>query len=99
MTVSEGMRLFNEYRETYIDKISKTGKMPHKAYNDIDILKILRTSLKVEFVKSDLYIRFASQRELKMRSRLPNVTVMVVNNPKENIQKPSIKSVKQSLNP
>lgn len=53
----------------------------------------MRDSVGIELVKSNVYIKFAIQRIAKIDSRIPNVTIFVVNNPTKNIQKPSIKEI------
>lgn len=97
LTDVKGNYLFNTYRDKTIAKLEATGKVSVGGYKDTDVFKIMRESLSIEFVKSNVYIRFAVQRVAKMYSIIPNVTVMVVNNPTKNIQKPSIKEVFKGL--
>jgi len=54
---------------------------------------LLRYELKIEIVKLEAYIQFGVQRERKLFSRIPNVTIFAVNNPINNISKHSIKEV------
>lgn len=93
LTNEAGNQLFNTFRSQTISKIEHTGKRPVSPYKDTDVFKIMRESLGIEFVKSNLYIKFAEQRIYRIESIIPNVTVLVVNNPMNNIQKPSIKEV------
>jgi hypothetical protein len=94
LTQTNGLKLFNSFRSNYIKNIEKSGKyLATNDYKDADIFKIMREELEIEFVKSDVYIRFASQRKARFDSRIPNVTIFVVNNPKKNIIKPTIKVI------
>lgn len=96
LTESAGSQLFNTFRKNTIAKIEQAGKRPISGeYNDADVFKIMRQELGIEFVKSNVYIRFAVQRIAKFESRIPNVTIFVVNNPTKNIQRPTIKVVYQ----
>lgn len=96
LTEEKGTRLFNEFRDMIISKIWENGKrIAQGEYRDSDVLKIMREELKIEFVKSNVYIKFAAQRIGKMYSNIPNVTVLTVNNPPKNIQKSSIKVIKK----
>lgn len=97
LTDDKGNKLFNDYRDMTIAKLEATGKVSVGGYKDSDVFKIMRESLGIEFVKSNLYIKFAIQRLKKMSSVIPNVTVIVVNNPVKNIQKPTIKEVFKGL--
>jgi hypothetical protein len=92
LTVEEGLKLFNEFRDEIIKRISKIGMKPSKHdYYDTDVLKIMKEELKIEIVKLEAYIRFGVQREHKLFSRVPNVTIFAVNNPTKNINRHSIK--------
>lgn len=94
LTESIGSQLFNTFRKRTILKIQQSGKKPISGdYNDADVFKIMREELGIEFVKSNVYIRFALQRKASFQSRIPNVTILVVNNPTKHIQKPTIKVV------
>lgn len=89
-----GNQLFNKFRYMVMDTISKGGKVVVGGYNDTDVLKLMRQKLEIEFVKCNVYIKFAVQRRLRFESKIPNVTVLVVNNPTKNIQKMSINAIK-----
>ncbi len=91
LTDKIGNQLFNEFRDKAIRKIELGGKSIIGQYSDTDILKVMRDALGIEFVKSNLYIKFAKQRIGRFESIIPNVTVLVVNNPTKNIQRLSIK--------
>jgi len=93
LTKDEGLYLFNTFRADSIKAIESKGLKSKIEYKDSDILKIMREILGIEIVKSNVYIKFAIQRIAKMESRIPNVTILVVNNPTKNILKPSIKEV------
>lgn len=96
LTLTEGYQLFNSFRKRTISLIEQTGKKPISGdYKDSDVFKIMREELGIEFVKSNVYIRFAVQRSGRFASRIPNVTIFVVNKPTKNIQKPTIKVVYQ----
>lgn len=91
-----GSQLFNTFRKRTISKIEQSGKRPISGeYNDADVFKIMREELGIEFVKSNVYIKFAVQRIARFESRIPNVTILVVNNPIKHIQKPTIKVVQK----
>lgn len=93
LTDLQGLKLFNNFRYQIIKKIENSGKSLVGSYRDTDVLKIMRDGLGIEFVKSNVYIKFASQRRGKMESLIPNVTVLVVNNPTKYIAKPTIKEI------
>ena len=95
LTDSKGAKLFNEYRDNLITKISESGKVVVGEYKDTDVLSTLRETLGIEFVKSHVYIKFAIQRVKRFESKIPNVTVLVVNNPSKNIHKATIKELKE----
>ena len=81
------------FRDRVISSIEFIGKKPVTPYRDVDVFKVMRQELGIEFVKSNLYIKFALQRICRFESNIPNVTVLVVNNPTKNIQKPSIQVI------
>lgn len=93
LTVPNGNKLFNKFRNEVIKTISFSGKKPTIPYNDYDIFNLMRKKLGIEFIKADVYIQFNNQRKGNFKSNVPNVTIFVVNNPLKNIQKPSIKEV------
>lgn len=95
LTEEKGSKLFNEFRDRLVKKIFESGRTIVGDFLDYDILNIMRESLGIEFVKSNLYIKFAAQRILQIKSTIPNVTVLVVNNPIKNIQRSSIKEIKR----
>ena len=96
LTESIGSQLFNTFRKRAISKIEQSGKRPVSSeYNDADVFKIMREELGIEFVKSNVYIKFAVQRIARFESRIPNVTILVVNNPTKHIQRPTIKVVQK----
>lgn len=93
LTQDKGYQLFNMFRDKVISSIEFVGKKPVTPYRDVDVFKVMRQELGIEFVKSNLYIKFAVQRIGRFESNIPNVTVLVVNNPAKNIQKPSIQVI------
>jgi hypothetical protein len=93
LTQNDGNQLFNNFRDQVISKIKSSGKHPVGQYRDSDIFKIMREVLGIEFVKANVYIRFAIQRHERFRSNIPNVTILAVNNPSKNIQRQSIKQI------
>lgn len=96
LTENIGSQLFNTFRKQTISKIEQSGKRPISGeYNDADVFKIMRDELGIEFVKSNVYIKFAVQRIARFESRIPNVTILVVNNPTKHIQRPTIKVVQK----
>lgn len=95
LTEAKGNKLFNEFRDQAIKKIEEGGKAIVGEYRDTDILTVMKDTLGIEFVKSNVYIKFAIQRIKRFESIIPNVTVLVVNNPTKNIHKLSIKETKK----
>lgn len=93
LTQYDGLQLFNTYRDEVLAKIELIGKKPSSTFEDHDLIKNMRKELGIEFVKGNVYIRFGIQRMARLQSRIPNVTIFVVNNPEENIKKTSIKQV------
>ncbi len=93
LTEVDGNQLFNQFRNEVIDKISFAGKKPTTGYNDYDIFNLMRKNLGIEFVKANVYIKFAKQRRGNFNSNVPNVTIFTVNNPLKIISRFSIKEV------
>lgn len=91
-----GLQLFNAFRKNAISIIEQSGKKPISGdYKDADVFKVMRDELRIEFVKSNVYIRFAMQRIARFESRIPNVTILVVNNPTKNIDKGTTKVIQK----
>ncbi len=95
LTIPDGTKLFNEFRDLHITNIAKIGKAIAGFYYDSDVLAEMQRVLGIEFVKSNLYIKFANQRILRYSSIVPNVTVLVVRNPLKNIQKTTINLIEK----
>jgi hypothetical protein len=95
LTIPEGNKLFNEFRDLHIANIAKIGKAIAGFYYDSDVLAEMQRVLGIEFVKSNLYIKFANQRITRFESKVPNVTVLVVRNPLKNIQKTTINLIEK----
>ena len=95
LTVGLGKKLFNEYREKTIRKFTKGGQELVGKFLDSDVLEEMRNDLEIDFVQSDLYIKFAVQRQKRLESIVPNVTVLVVRNPSTHIHKTTIKEIKK----
>ena len=93
LTITNGAKLFNEYRDRYINRIIDTGIRINTKILDVHILNTMRKNLGIEFVKANVYIKFAMQRVQDFRSKIPNVTIFAVNNPNININKESIKEI------
>jgi hypothetical protein len=91
LTNEDGLKFFNSYRDEILAKIELIGKKPSTKFEDHDVIKSLRKELGIEFVKGNVYIQLGIQRIAHLRSRIPNVTIFVVNNPITNIEKASIK--------
>lgn len=95
LTVPDGNRLFNEYRDNLIRKFEEAGKAIAGIYYDSDVLAEMRYDLEFEFVQSNLFIKFANQRKGRFETKVPNVTVLVVSNPAKNIHKSTIKLIEK----
>jgi hypothetical protein len=93
LTIIDGHKLFNKFRLGIIQQIESSGKTLKGQYKDSDVFKIMEEKIGIEFVKADVYIKFAVQRIGRFESIIPNVTIFKVRNAKKNIQKPSIKEV------
>ncbi len=93
LTLPQGKKLFNEYRKRSLDKFAEAGKEIIGRFLDSDILDEMRKDLGIDFVLSDLYIRFAIQRKERLESKVPNVTVLVVRNPSNHIHRTTIKEI------
>lgn len=93
LTDFRATQLFNQFRQDIIEKIEKSGKFLMGKYKDADVFKLMREKLGIEFVKANVYIKFAAQRIGQFDSIIPNVTILAVNNPTQNIQKRSIRQM------
>lgn len=93
LTNSKGNQLFNKFRGGVLNKIQESGYKTEKSYRDADVFKLMRKMLGIEFVKANVYFKFGLERKKATISNIPNVTIFVVNNPKKNILKPSIRQV------
>lgn len=60
---------------------------------DNDIIKFGMEEIGFELVKANFYIKFSEERVLKIFSRIPNTTVIVVKKTKSSIDKNSLKIV------
>jgi hypothetical protein len=94
LTIVPGNQLFNSYRDNIIADFAKAGKKLKSDVTDYHIFQDMRKNLGIEFVKGNVYIRLGIQRKLELPSKVPNVTIFVVNKPLSNINKPSLKVVK-----
>jgi len=94
LTLPSGNQLFNAFKKNVMDSFALSGKRPNKEVNDYHIFQDMRKTLGIEFVKGNVYIQFGLQRDLNLTSKVPNVTIFVVNKPLININKPSLKVVK-----
>lgn len=94
LTETEGLQLFNEYREKTIEAIIKSKKrLKYKGILDSDIFSLMRKNLGIEVVKGHVYIMFADIRRSLTSSRIPNCTILCVDNCEKNIIQSSIREV------
>jgi|JI10StandDraft_1071094.scaffolds.fasta_scaffold295427_1 hypothetical protein len=87
LTSLDGLKTFNYARERIVEKL----KGQNNIY-DSDIVKNVVEKMKFSFIKAHFYIKFGKQRKLKFKSKIPNVTVVIVKNPSQNINRGMIKN-------
>lgn len=92
---TDGLKEFNYFRKIVYEKINCF----QKKILDNDIINYAFNQLGFEVIIANVYIKFEQERKFKIESRLPNTTIMVVKNPKNNIEKDSIKIVKRGQIP
>lgn len=97
LTTLEGMKIFNKIRNQFMEKISQSDYVP-KSYPDFKdghIINLARTALElpIEAVKGDFYIKFRMERIKNIFFRIPNCTILAVQNVNEKITQDSISCV------
>ncbi|MCF8277746.1 MAG: hypothetical protein K9J17_13515 [Flavobacteriales bacterium] len=95
VTVLDGLKLFNRFREQVLDKVRLTGKRLSKEdYRDADVFEMIKKNIGVQFVKGNAYIKLGDLRVSLIESRMPNCTILAVSLPLVNIEQASITLVK-----
>jgi len=101
LDTEDGIKIFNEVRSTIEKSIVNENKKIKSSVKRTQIDNIIFTFLKkkssIEFVKSKMYIKFENTRKYLIESRIPNVCILSVSNPKKNIQKKTINEVKKGV--
>lgn len=98
LTTQEGLKMFNYARAQIINKISLEYTLDRDSrqdYYDADVIEEVRSRLNFQIVKANVYIRFRFERIRRIYSHIPNVTIMSVLHPQQNIEKDSIHVVKR----
>lgn len=86
---SVSLKLINEVRE----KIKSDLKGQAKKMSDNEIWRFLRTKFDIEMFISHTYIKFGQDRRCGIYSRVPNCTIVSLQNPNKNIDKNEIKLI------
>jgi len=78
----EGMKIYNYLRNKYIEKIVQAGvKLKRPRFRDGEIINAARNNkiFPINIVKGNFYIKFASERIFDISFRIPNTTIIAVN--------------------
>lgn len=93
VTNTEGLKAFNALRNMIIEKHDKLFERNRDFQCDDRVMwNLVATSLRVDAVKHNLYIKDKTQRVKKIRSNTPNTTVLCVKSP-DSIVKDTIEIV------
>jgi hypothetical protein len=100
LTTEEGMKVFNYYRQRLVKSMRKTNfkmKSTSPIFRDGELINKMRSEdgIRIDAVKAYFYFKFKEERILNADFRLPNCTVVSVFEPKKNINKSSIKSIRK----
>ncbi len=89
----EGLEIFNIVRSAILEKLKIAKKKRLKNdLSDSAIIEEIKKQTKVKIIKKKMYVKLTSfERKNKLFSRIPNVSILVVSNPIENINKHTIK--------
>jgi len=98
LTTIDGLRKFNELRNQIIKKYNTYFYKNRNFYEDDRvILNLMIKWMNIDILISNLYIKTKKQRISKIYSRIPNVTVMLVTEPKKSIELSSIKKIEKGV--
>ncbi len=78
----KGLLLFNKFRLGLINKIRERNKVVSKGdYMDKDVFDLMKHYLNINVIIGNVFIKFADLRRVRtLRSNVPNVTMICVNN-------------------
>lgn len=84
LTASQGLTLFNKFRDGILDKIRLEKKKLRKGdYADSDIFNELKQKIGITVIIGNVFIKFADLRKVfGLRSNVANVTMFCVDNTK-----------------
>lgn len=98
LRVKEGLELFNVHRRYILNKIRATRRRfgyRSKSYCDGKVIEHMKQVANLEVVIANMCVQFLQDRLEKNYFRIPNCTFLCVSNPKENINRDTIKVVVQ----
>lgn len=79
LTTFEGMTVYNYLRDKFVAYLAKLKlRLKHDdEFKDGHIINDARTNqnLRIDVVKGDFYVKFASERKQNVRFRIPNITM------------------------
>lgn len=94
MSTNDGLKIFNYTRQEMLKKAEDAGKILVKKsgddFKDGHVINNIRDNSQIEIVKINTFIMFKREKDITLRSRLPNTTIISVVNTNENIPKGSI---------
>ena len=85
----EYVKLFNDFLESIKDEIIKNKKNFGQNITGT-VLNLIFKKSNIEFVKQRPYLKFTKERKVQIRTSVPNVCVLTVRNPQNNIDTDSI---------
>jgi len=98
LTTIDGLKKFDELRNQIIKKYNTYFHRNRNFYEDDRIiLNLIIKWMKIDILISNLYVKTTAQRISKIYSRIPNVTVMLVTDPKKSIKLSSIEEIEKEL--
>ncbi|QTE36970.1 hypothetical protein J3L18_28305 [Mucilaginibacter gossypii] len=99
LTLHEGLKLFNEFRDSLLKKLFEANKrIKVEDYQDSDVFDIMKQNLDLKVIIGNVFIKYAELRTLapKLQSRVPNVTMFCVQQGDEDFIYPySMKLIKK----
>lgn len=97
MTTNDGLKIFLYTRQEMIKKAENAGKVLVKKsgeeFKDGHVINNIRANSSIDIVKINTFIMFQREKDITLRSRLPNTTIISVVNTNENIPKGSITEI------
>ena len=97
MTSNDGLKIFLYTRQEMIKKAENAGKVLVKKsgedFKDGHVINNIRANSPIDIVKINTFIMFQREKDITLKSRLPNTTIISVINTNENIPKGSITEI------